>query len=261
MQDLNVLIVQVNQAWEDKITNLNHFEILLNEVETNQVDLIVLPEMFHTGFTMSSEALAEEMKDSQGIDWLKSLAKDKNTGIYTSLIIKENNSFFNRGIFVYPNGEIKTYDKRKLFALAEENLFFSPGKKTTIVDFKGWKIQLQICYDLRFPEISRNQIDGQENPTFDILIYVANWPEKRNLHWKNLLIARGIENQSYVIGVNRVGVDGKGLNYSGDSCLVDPLGATIACQPNHEQLLFVKLSWDNLNKVRLSLPFLKDISS
>lgn len=260
MQDLKVAIVQANQAWEDKTENLKHFEALLKGVETNQADLIVLPEMFHTGFTMSAEALAEEMNNSIGIKWLQSMAKNKNAGIYTSLIIKEDHSFFNRGVFVYPSGEIKTYDKRKRFALAQEDQFYAPGNKNTIVDLKDWKIQLQICYDLRFPEISRNQIDSHEKPTYDILIYVANWPEKRNLHWKNLLIARGIENQSYVIGVNRVGTDGKGLNYSGDSCLVDPLGAITACQPNQEHLLFVTLSWNHLNQVRQSLPFLKDIS-
>jgi omega-amidase len=259
MQDLKVAIVQANQAWEDKTENLKHFEELLLGVDTNQVDLIVLPEMFHTGFTMSSETLAEEMNNSLGVSWLLSLAQNKNVAVYTSLIIKEDNSFFNRGVFVYPSGEIKTYDKRKLFALAQEDLFYATGNKNSIVDFKDWKIQLQICYDLRFPEISRNHIVGHEKPAYDLLLYVANWPEKRAEHWKNLLVARGIENQTYVIGVNRVGTDGTGLNYTGDSCIVDPLGEKTACQPNQEQVLCVTLSWNHLNQVRQSLPFLKDI--
>ncbi len=260
MQDLKVAIVQANQAWENKNVNLKCFEELLEPVTKNQVDLIVLPEMFHTGFSMSSKTLAEEMNNSFGLNWLTSLAQSKNAAVYTSLIIKEGYSFYNRGVFVYPDGKISTYDKRKLFTLAEEDKHYSSGNKLVIVDFKGWKIQLQICYDLRFPEISRNYINDSGEPAFDLLLYVANWPEKRSKHWKNLLIARAIENQCYVVGANRVGTDGNGLNYSGDSCCIDPLGEIYSCEPSTEQLFYVTISWDNLIQVRQSLPFLKDIS-
>ena len=260
MQDLRVAIVQANQAWENKNANLKHFENLLESVNKDQVDLIVLPEMFHTGFSMSSLKLAEEMENSLGLKWLSNLALSKNVALYTSLIIKEENSFFNRGVFIYPDGKIATYDKRKLFTLANEDKHYTAGHENVVADFKGWKIQLQICYDLRFPEISRNQIDSSGTPLYDLLIYVANWPEKRSHHWKSLLLARAIENQCYVVGVNRVGADGNGLNYSGDSQCIDPLGAIYPCDPNTEQLFFVTLSIENLSQVRLSLPFLMDIS-
>lgn len=260
MQDLKVAIVQANQVWENKNANLAHFENLLESVNKKQVDLIILPEMFHTGFSMSSKMLAEEMENSLGLNWLSNIAFKKNAAVFTSLIIKEGDSYFNRGIFIYPDGKVITYDKRKLFSLANEDKFYTAGNKKVIIDFKGWKIQLQICYDLRFPEISRNDIDIQRNPHYDLLIYVANWPEKRKHHWKSLLLARAIENQCYVIGVNRVGTDGNGLNYSGDSCSIDPLGEEISCNSNTEQLLFVTISQETLSKVRQSLPFLKDIS-
>jgi omega-amidase len=260
MQDLKLAIVQANQVWEHKNANLEHFENLLESINKDQVDLIILPEMFHTGFSMSSKILAEEMDSSLGLNWLSNLALNKNAAVYTSLIVKEKDSYFNRGVFIYPDGKIATYDKRKLFTLANEDKHYAAGYKNVVVDFKGWKIQLQICYDLRFPEISRNQIDSSGTPFYDLLIYVANWPEKRNHHWKSLLLARAIENQCYVVGVNRVGADGNGLNYSGDSQCIDPLGTIYLCEPNTEQLFFVTLSMENLNQVRLSLPFLKDIS-
>jgi omega-amidase len=260
MQDIKVAIVQANQVWENKNANLKHFKNLLESVNKNQVDLIVLPEMFHTGFSMSSKTLAEEMESSLGLNWLSNIAFKKNAAVYTSLIIKEEDSFFNRGVFIYPDGKITSYDKRKLFTLANEDKHYTAGNKNVIIDFKGWNIQLQICYDLRFPEISRNHIVNHGNPLYDVLIYVANWPEKRKHHWKSLLLARAIENQCYVIGVNRVGTDGNGLNYAGDSCCIDPLGEETCCNSNEEQLLFVTISQENLSQVRRALPFLKDIS-
>jgi omega-amidase len=260
MQDLKLAIVQANQFWEDKNANLEHFENLLEPVHKDQIDLIILPEMFHTGFSMSSKILAEEMESSIGLNWLSNLALNKNAAVYTSIILKEKDSYFNRGVFIYPDGKITTYDKRKLFTLANEDQNYTAGNKNVVVDFKGWKIQLQICYDLRFPEISRNHIENHGDPLYDILIYVANWPEKRSHHWKSLLLARAIENQCYVIGANRVGTDGNGLNYSGDSCCIDALGEETNCISNKEQLLFVTVSWENLSQVRRTLPFLKDIS-
>ena len=256
MQDLEVVLVQANQLWENKVGNLDNYSSLLKEVDT--CDLIILPEMFHTGFSMNVEELAEEMENSIGINWLRQIASEKKSAVYTSLIIKENNRYYNRGVFVYPDGQIETYDKLKSFGLAGEDKYFTAGTVKKVVEYKGWKIQLQICYDLRFPEIARNKIESNLFPTYDVLLYVANWPEKRNLHWKTLLRARAIENQCYVIGVNRVGVDGKELNYSGDSIVVDALGNENGCAPSCENLLKIKLQKEDLDKIRRDLPFLKD---
>lgn len=257
MQDLKVTLVQADQFWEDKQANLDNYDKLLADVE--DTNLIVLPEMFHTGFSMKAEALAEKMEKSQGIEWLKKKAKALNAAFYTSLIIEEDNHFYNRGVFIYPNGEIATYDKRKSFGLAGEDKTYTSGSKNTIVELNGWKIQLQICYDVRFPEINRNKIDEKtEKPLYDLLLFVANWPTKRSLHWKTLLTARAIENQSYVIGVNRVGKDANQLEYSGDSLLTDALGNVQNLTPNKEEVKTYKLSIKELLKIRKTLPFLKD---
>ncbi len=256
MQDLKILLVQADQKWEDKRANFDNYDRLLTD--HSGMDLIILPEMFHTGFSMNAEILAETYENSVGLDWLRKTAKDKNSAIYTSLIFKETNCFYNRGVFVYPNGELKTYDKRKCFGLAGEDRVFQSGQQKTIVEYKDWKIQLQICYDLRFPEISRNSISSNLSPEYDVLLYVANWPEKRNLHWESLLVARAIENQSYVIGVNRVGEDGKKLNYSGNSMFVDALGNKECIKPYNEEVMKVVLSKNTLQQIRTDLPFLKD---
>ncbi len=256
MQDLNVTLVQANQVWEDKQANLDNYSKLIEQ--TTDTDLIVLPEMFHTAFSMNAGEFAETMQNSIGLNWLKKTAQDNNAAIYTSLIINEKGNFYNRGVFVYPTGEIATYDKRKSFGLAGEDRVFTAGNSRQLVEFRGWKIQLQICYDLRFPEIARNTLDASENPLYDILIYVANWPERRNLHWKTLLTARAIENQCYTIGVNRVGEDGKNLIYSGDSLLADPLGITQFLTPHLEEVRTFQLSKAELIKIRKDLPFLKD---
>ena len=256
MQDLRVTLVQANQIWEDKQLNLeNYSRLLLNSKDT---DLIVLPEMFHTSFSMNAEKFAETMNDSLGLNWLKATSKEKNCAVYTSLIIKENGKFYNRGVFVYPSGEISIYDKRKTFGLAGEDKIFTSGNDKTIVEYKGWKLQLQICYDLRFPEISRNELDSNQSPLYDVLVYVANWPEKRKKHWETLLTARSIENQSYVIGLNRVGEDGTGLIYSGDSQVSDLLGEVDKLTSKTEEIKQITLNKENLIKTRLILPFLKD---
>ena len=256
MQDLKVSLVQANQIWEDKQANLSNYSKLLEDIR--ETDFIILPEMFHTSFSMNAEEFAEKMDDSIGINWLKEKANEKNAAIYTSLIIEENNHYFNRGVFVYPTGEIKTYDKRKSFGLAGEDRVFTAGKSKTIVEYKDWKIQLQICYDLRFPEIARNTIDEEGNPLYDIVVYVANWPEKRRVHWETLLAARAIENQCYTIGLNRVGEDGKGLIYSGDSSICDALGVVEKLIPHNEEVTTFNLSKIELTKIRKDLPFLKD---
>lgn len=253
MQNLNIILVQANQVWEDKEANLENYDRLLNNIKC---DLILLPEMFTTGFTMNT-SLAEEMNNSTAIEWLKNKSRILNAAIYTSLIIRESNEFFNRGLFVFPDGTINSYDKRKTFGLAGENNFYTPGIKETIVSFRGWKLQLQICYDLRFPEIVRNAIIGGEI-NYDAILYVANWPEKRASHWKSLLVARAIENQSYVLGVNRVGSDENGLIYSGDSSVVNPLGLVEATNSRTESIVQFTLDANLLNDTRVKLPFLKD---
>ena len=256
MQDLNVAVVQANQIWENKTANLSNYEALLENISA--IDLILLPEMFHTGFSMNVEQLAETMDNSMGLDWLKSTAKSKNAGIYTSLIIKENGSYFNRGVFIQPDGAMNFYDKRKLFGLAGEGDFFKAGKTETIVAYKNWKFQLQICYDLRFPEIVRNGFSSNQSANYDVILYVANWPEKRISHWKTLLAARAIENQCYVIGANRVGEDGKGLIYSGESRFIDGIGTEISLSKDKEMVQIVTLKNKELTEIRKTLPFLKD---
>ena len=254
MQDLKVTLVQANQIWEDKLANFKNYSRLLKSIE-HRTDLIILPEMFDTGFSMNVE-LAEEWNSNTSVKFLVDLAAEKQFAIYTSLMVKDNNHFYNRGVFVYPSGEIIYYDKRKSFGLGGEDKFYTAGETETIVNYKSWKINLQICYDLRFPEIARNfEIDGI--PKYDLLLYVANWPAKRVEHWKTLLKARAIENQSYVIGVNRIGEDANGLSYSGDSSCFDPLG-NIYCHLENESIFTTSLSEFTLNNTRTSLPFLKD---
>jgi predicted amidohydrolase len=257
MQDLKIALLQLDQKWEDKLANLRHFEEQISLI-SEPVDIILLPEMFHTSFSMNAESLAETMENSMGLDFLRRNASEKNCAIYTSLIIKEGKYYRNRGVFVEPDGKVHSYDKRKSFGLAGEDKVFTNGTKETIVSFRGWNIQLQICYDLRFPEIIRNSINEAGDVAYDLVLYVANWPEKRAVHWTTLLKARAIENQSYVAGVNRIGTDGKGLEYSGDSIVSDPLGITISAVAGKEHCLITTLSIEILHETRKGLPFLKD---
>lgn len=255
MQDLKFALVQADQTWEDKAENYAHYKELLAGLE--QVDLILLPEMFNTGFSMNATKLAEE-KAGEGVQWLKDLAREKNCAVYTSMITSEGGSYFNRAYFVFPDGEPTTYDKRKCFGLAGEDLTYSSGEKETIAEYKGWKFNLQICYDLRFPEIVRNKILSNGLVKYDVILYVANWPKRRSLHWKTLLQARAIENQSYVLGTNRVGLDGSGLEYSGDSMCVSPLGEVETTNEGKEEIMIGELSAALLFEAREKLPFLKD---
>lgn len=255
MQDLRITTVQANQIWEDKQANLAHYETLIASIEPT--DILVFPEMFHTGFSMDVESLAETMENSIGLDWLKNCAQSKNCAVYTSLIIEENGLCFNRGVFIEPSGKLTIYNKRKCFSLAHEDEFFTAGQNEVIVPYKSWKIQLQICYDLRFPEIVRNRME-ENTPAYDVILYVANWPKKRAEHWKALLQARAIENQCYVVGVNRVGTDGKGLEYSGDSSCFNALGIKEYSLFDLEQAHPINLSFKELSEVRNSIPFLKD---
>ena len=254
MQDLKITLVQANQVWEDKKENYTNYSSLLKSVET---DLIVLPEMFNTAFSMNVDELAEDWQDSSSIKWLKDLSKAKNAAVFTSLIIKDNNKFHNRGVFILPTGEINYYDKRKSFGLANEDRLLTAGKNEVIVSYKNWKINLQICYDLRFPELIRNRIED-ELAAYDLLLYVANWPEKRINHWDALLLSRAIENQCYVVGVNRVGRDFDGLDYCGHSKLIGPLGEVDQLTSGKEISKTVVIVKSSLNSTRNKLPFLKD---
>ena len=258
MSNLRVSLVQTKQFWEDKSANLSNYDEILSQID--ETDLIVLPEMFNTGFSMNPSGLAENMSDSTALNWLKVHAAQKSSAIYTSFIVAENGQYYNRGIFMLPSGEYFKYDKRQLFSLAGEDQVFSSGKESVIVEYKGWKILLQICYDLRFPEIQRNRLDAEQNPEYDIMLTVANWPKSRSLHWKTLLTARAIENQCYAIGVNRVGTDGKGLEYSGNSAVVDPLGNQVSCEEGKDTIISTILNKEKLASIRTLIPFLKDIS-
>lgn len=256
MQDLKVTLIQVDQVWEDKDANFKKYEALLSQL--NETDLVILPEMFHTGFSMSVGVLAENWENSVGFDFLKKWATTLNAAFYTSLIIRENEKYYNRGVFVYPNGTVSHYDKRKSFGLGGEDKFYTAGNKEVIVEWRGWKINLQICYDLRFPELVRNRIENN-SAAYDLILYVANWPEKRIAHWDVLIQARAIENQSYVIGVNRVGIDGNQLVYNGGSLVVNPLGEKLLNFTNHqENMKQIILRMIDLKSVRTQLPFLKD---
>jgi omega-amidase len=255
MQDLKVSLVQTHQFWEDKQRNFEHFENILSGLEPT--DILIFPEMFHTGFTMNAKEMSEPM-GGEGIQWLTAQAKKWKTAVVASLIIEEDDHYFNRMVFIEPTGQIHTYNKRKLFTLAKEDKHYTKGSENTIVRYKGWNILLQVCYDLRFPEQCRNTVNSSGEPAYDLLIYVANWPNRRSLHWKTLLQARAIENQCYVAAVNRVGRDANELDYSGDSSIIDALGVFLSTEENSETLLSCTLNFADLNDIRVKLPFLKD---
>ena len=251
MNELKVSFIQANLHWENKSANLKMFDDKVDSI-LNDTDLIVLPEMFSTGFSMMPSAFAET-ESGTSVKWLKATAKRKNCVVTGSLIISENKKFYNRLFWVKPDGSYKTYNKRHLFSLVGEENFYTPGTDRLVIDLKGFKIMPLICYDLRFPVWSRNNLD------YDVLLYVANWPERRAFFWKQLLIARAIENQSYVIGVKRVGNDGNNISHSGDSTCLDPLGESVAtARPGIEEVVNVVISKDKINQVRERFTFLND---
>ncbi len=248
---LHITLIQPDIVWENKSANLRQYEQFIAGIG-NKRQVVVLPEMFSTGFSMAPERLAETM-EGDTVGWMASMATRHRCILTGSLIIEEEGRYYNRMLWVQPDGKIGYYDKRHLFGYADEDKHYTAGDTRTIVQVNGWKINLQVCYDLRFPVWVRNH-----NEVYDVLLYVANWPEKRNLAWKTLLQARAIENQCYVVGVNRVGKDGKEINYSGDSSVFDPLGAMIWQQSNEVAVHTVTLDKDMLQETREKLPFLKD---
>ncbi len=247
---MKIALIQTDLIWQDAAKNRNNFEQKINSIASD-VDLIVLPEMFSTGFSMHPEQLAESM-EGETVTWLQHLAKAKNAAITGSLIIKENGNFYNRMVFVFPSGKMQYYDKRHLFSLAGENEVYLAGAKKQIVDYRRWKICLQICYDLRFPVFARNTEE------YDLLIYVANWPTTRILAWDTLLKARAIENMCYTIGVNRIGEDGNNYPYSGHSQVIDFLGKNLIEPSGENTILIATLDKSEMLETRKKLGFLND---
>ena len=252
MQDLSITIIQTDLTWENREKNLSHFENKINSVR-EETDLIILPEMFSTGFSMNPKKLAEPM-DGLTVDWMQKRSIDKKTDICGSIIIKENAKYFNRLIWTKPDGSLFIYNKRHLFRMGNEQDVYSSDDKLITVELKDWKIRPLICYDLRFPVWARNK-GGLE---YDLLVYVANWPDKRTHHWKSLLTARAIENQAYVAGVNRIGSDGNNVSYCGDSMIVDPLGETLALLGDQDTIHTKRLSKRHLVDYRKRFPAWKD---
>lgn len=224
-----------------------------------KTEVVILPEMFSTGFSMNAAELAETM-EGPTVDWMKKVSADNRVILTGSLIIKENEKYFNRLIWMMPNGEYGYYDKRHLFAYSGEDKDFSSGNKRLITSVKGWKLNMQVCYDLRFPVWARQSASKNEGRDYeyDVLVYIANWPERRSHAWKTLLCARAIENQCYVIGVNRVGKDGNDINYSGNSLVIDPLGEVLYHMADDEDIFTITLQRERLEEVRMKFPFLKD---
>jgi omega-amidase len=257
MSDLRVAIIQSKQFWEDKSANLDHFDKHLKSIKKGETDLIILPEMFNTSFSMKTTELAEKM-DGRSSLWLQRKAEELDSTLAATLIIEEENKFYNRLVVVNSKGVIAHYDKRHLFRIANENDHFTAGDNRQIVNIKGWNILLQVCYDLRFPVFSRNK--SLENGTeYDLVFYPANWPEKRNMVWKNLLVSRAIENQAYCIGVNRVGQDGNDISYSGDSMCVDPWGQIQhQCTEKVEEVKILTLKKGVIEDINTRFPAFKD---
>jgi omega-amidase len=265
MSKLRISLIQTSLYWENKPANLDMLQQKIVAIP-DKTELIVLPEMFSTGFSMKKEVLAETM-DGPTVEWMRNTAAKKGAIITGSMIAKENSDqgplFYNRLIWMLPNGQYGFYDKRHLFAYGKEDEHFTPGKKRLIASVNGWKINLQICYDLRFPVWLRQTYnsDAPVSPEFDLLILVANWPSARSHAWKTLLQARAIENQCFVVGVNRKGSDGNGLEYAGESMIVGPVGEIIHILEPEEDLFSHTLDRDMLEGVRLKFPFWRDADS
>jgi len=265
MSTLSVTIIQSKLHWEDKAANLSMFEEKISAIKAKP-EIVVLPEMFSTGFSMRPELLAETM-EGETVQWMKKMAATYKIILTGSVIIKDSGSnkegspttnFYNRLIWMLPTGQYGMYDKRHRFAFAGEDDHYTAGNKRLIASVKGWKINLLVCYDLRFPVWSRQADTPDESPEYDLLIYVANWPERRSHAWKTLLQARAIENQCYLVGVNRVGDDGNQIHHSGDSMIVDPLGEVLYHKHEEEDIFTLTLDKAQLDSVRARFPFWRD---
>ena len=265
MSSLTITTIQTNLYWEDKEANLRMLEDKFRNMD-EPTEIIVLPEMFSTGFSMQPQLFAESM-EGETVQWMKDMAARHRVVLAGSLIILEQQKFYNRFIWMLPNGQYGFYDKRHRFAFAGEDNHYTAGNKRMIVSVKGWKINLQVCYDLRFPVWARQQINTNSStgepiqdtlPEYDLLLYVANWPERRSHAWKTLLCARAIENQCYAVGVNRVGKDGNDIYHSGNTMIVDPLGEVLYHIADDEDVFTISLQKEHLENVRNKFPFWKD---
>ena len=250
---MKTALIQTSLIWENPTANRNHLSKKINEI-VDKVDFIILPEMFSSGFTMNPKAVAETM-NGETVAWLQHLAKAKNCAITGSLVIEEKGNYYNRLVFVHPNGDIQHYDKRHLFTLAGEDKVYTAGKGKLIVEYKGFRICPLICYDLRFPVFSRNVED------YDVLLYVANWPKIRTNAWDILLKARAVENMSYAIGVNRIGTDKNHHEYIGHSQVVDFLGDYILEPQETDSVFIIDLDKEKLLETRKKLAFLDDMDN
>ncbi len=251
MEPIKITIFQAYLFWENAEKNLQNLRLRLSSLK-EKTDLILLPEMFNTGFTMNVEKCAERM-DGATMRWMYDTAVSFDCVVAGTLIIEEEGRFFNRFVWMSPDGSYVHYDKRHLFALGGEDSAFTAGDSRVLVELKGWKICPMICYDLRFPVWSRNHEEG-----YDLLVYTASWPDKRSGHWRALIPARAIENQAFVIGVNRVGHDGNEVYYSGGSMCISPLGDVVYYKPEDEDLYTFTLNPKDLENARDRFPFLKD---
>jgi omega-amidase len=250
-------LIQSDLVWEDPDANLEHFSKLILEKE--YADIIVLPEMFATGFSMNPGPLAGESW-SKGLAWMKKRSAETGSVICGSLMCADEGKFYNRFVWMPPSGETVFYDKKHLFTMTSENDFFVPGDEQVLIEYKGFRIRPMICYDLRFPGWSRNKMIN-EKAEFDVLLYVANWPEKRIHHWLALLKARAIENSAYVIGVNRIGLDKNDIRYNGFSGFVNYKGEAVILQENREQVEVFEIDSASLEDYRQSFPVLRDADS
>ena len=250
-ENLNVALLQADLVWENPKENKQRFEKKINQLSKN-IHLIVLPEMFTSGFTMNAEDVAETMSGAT-VQWMQKIALSKNMAITGSIVITENKQFFNRLLFVHPSGKIDFYDKKHTFTLAGEGEVYSKGNQKIIIDYKGWKICPFICYDLRFPVWTRN------TKNYDILLFVASWPKPRIDAWNTLLKARAIENMSYTIGVNRVGKDANNYEYTGNSACFDALGNSLIENTNsNENSFIIELNKQKQDIIRTKFNFLED---
>ncbi len=260
MSTLTITTIQTNLFWEDKQANMQMLQQKIDSI-TDKTEIVILPEMFSTGFSMQPELFAETMQ-GETVEWMKMLSNKNGIVLTGSAMIEDDGKYFNRLIWMLPNGQFGYYDKRHLFAYGEEDKHYSSGNKRLIASVKGWKINLQVCYDLRFPVWARQAPPPRgevgRGPEYDVLIYVANWPERRSHAWKTLLCARAIENQCYVIGVNRVGDDAKNIHYSGNSLVIDPIGQVLYHMAEDEDINTITLSKEKLEEVRTKFPFLND---
>ena len=248
---LTFSLIQSKIFWENKEANLAMLEEKIIGIQ-EKTQVVILPEMFSTGFSMQPNLFAETMQ-GETINWMKKVAALKRIILTGSIMIEEDGNYYNRLIWMLPNGQIGHYDKRHCFAYANEDKHYKAGTQKKIAVVNGWKINLQICYDLRFPVWVRQQ----KNDLFDVILYVANWPQKRSYAWKSLLIARAIENQCYVVAVNRVGKDGNDIEYSGDSMVINPLGDILYCKQNDEDIFTITLDKTSVEEIRNKFPFWK----